>query len=127
MVLYYVHVTVWLYAGILMICGWVQITKIFMYLPKMVFKRLSYFMVIILKFSTTWSNVRKPYEKVTQEEIDNLNRPIYKEEIKLVVKNLLKIGPDDICILCIIQWTIIEVQNQKIQVIIVILRYLSWC
>ena len=76
MVLYYVHVTVWLYAGILMICGWVQITKIFMYLPKMVFKRLSYFMVIILKFSTTWSNVRKLYEKVTQEEIDNWNSPM---------------------------------------------------
>ena len=76
MVLYYVHVTVWLYAGILMICGWVEITKIFMYLPKMVFKRLSYFMVIILKFSTTWSNVRKLYEKVTQEEIDNWNSPM---------------------------------------------------
>jgi len=42
-----------------------------------------------------YTNVLKDTQTTkTWKEIDNLNRPIYKEEIKLVVKNLLKIGPD---------------------------------
>lgn len=57
----------------------------------------------------------------------SLNLQFHLENLVSQDGTLFKTGPGDICILCIIRWTIIEVQNQKIEVIIVILLYLSWC